>query len=214
MSNENKFRSFKPASLRLWHWLNALAILGLLGTVLLRKTLLSWRANSALISSKLEQAGAPISPDLAKEIAVSIRNPLWDWHIYLGFALAILFLARIFIACFVEKKIPGMSSLSQILKSKKKDSAFDWHYHLVHVGYAALYLVTLLMIVTGLLLVYKDNIALSKNFSGLMKEVHEIMMWFFVAFTVGHIGGVVLIETKKEPGLVSDMISGGNQQNK
>ncbi len=38
---------------RLWHWLNTLVIFGLLGTVFLRKTFLSWRDNSEILMSKL-----------------------------------------------------------------------------------------------------------------------------------------------------------------
>jgi len=42
---------------RVWHWLNATVILGLLGTVFLRKTFLSWRTNSELIVQKIEYRG-------------------------------------------------------------------------------------------------------------------------------------------------------------
>ncbi|MEN0059456.1 MAG: cytochrome b/b6 domain-containing protein, partial [Bdellovibrio sp.] len=61
-----QFRKYQPLGLRIWHWLNALAILGLLLTVLLRKTFLSWRTNSALIEAKLQAAGTAITPELAK----------------------------------------------------------------------------------------------------------------------------------------------------
>ena len=40
-------------SLRIWHWLNAIVVLGLLGTFFLRKTFLSWRENSQIIMHKL-----------------------------------------------------------------------------------------------------------------------------------------------------------------
>jgi len=38
---------------RIWHWVHAAVILGLLGTVFLRKTFLSWRTNSELLTQKL-----------------------------------------------------------------------------------------------------------------------------------------------------------------
>ena len=42
---------------RIWHWLNAIVVLGLLGTVFLRKTFLSWRTNSEILMTKLSEIG-------------------------------------------------------------------------------------------------------------------------------------------------------------
>ncbi len=113
------FRKYNPLSLRLWHWINSLVILGILGTVLLRKTFLSWRTNSALIEEMLNDAGTIISPELAKSIAVEIRNPMWDWHIYLGFTMGVLFLARILSVFLFEKKIHYYLRLKEYSKFQK-----------------------------------------------------------------------------------------------
>lgn len=201
-------REYRPLSLRIWHWLNAFAISGLLLTVLLRKTLLSWRENSAVISKKLEAAGHTIAPELAKEIAVTIRNPLWDIHIYLGYLLGALLLGRILIILFVEKKC----LLKAVLQSLKSGAIFKVntrHYYMVKALYALFYIMTLLMVVTGFLLVFKESLSLEKSVNSFFKEIHEISMWFFVAFVGAHITGVVAAEQGEDAGLVSDMISGG-----
>ena len=207
------FKKYQPLSLRLWHWLNALVILSLLLTVLLRKTLLSWRTNSALIQQKITDAGSAISADLAKEIAVSIRNPLWDLHIYLGYALAALLVGRILVVLFIEKSFFDIQLAKNIFQANKLPSSEKkeaLHYSLVKTGYAVFYLATALMVVTGLLLAFKGNLNLSKPITEAMKETHEIMMWFFVVFIGGHIAGVVFAENTNDQGLVSDMINGGN----
>lgn len=191
----------KPLPLRIWHWLNAVIIFGLLATVLLRKTVLSWRTNSALIETKLKEAGTMITPELAKDIAVSIRNPLWDWHIYLGFGLSVLLMGRILIALFSKKRNPG----AHALKSFK-----PLHNTLVRTGYAVFYFVTLLMVVTGLMQTFKTEFGFSKEFIGSVKELHELMMWFFVAFVGAHILGVVVAENRKDPGIISNMVHGGD----
>jgi len=36
-------------------------------------------------------------------------------------------------------------------------------------------------------------------------------MWFFAAFVVLHTAGVVIAENQDEPGLVSDMLNGGEK---
>lgn len=193
----NEFRKYQPLSLRVWHWLNALVILSLLATVLLRKTFLSWRTNSALIEEKLRLTGVTITPELAKEVAVAIRNPLWDWHIYFGFTLAGLLMLRIAVFMFVQRR--------QFLKPGSK----TLHYRMVKTGYVVFYLVTAVMVGTGMALYFKADLGLAKALADGIKEVHELVMWFFVVFTAGHIAGVVIAENRHDPGLVSDMIHGG-----
>jgi Ni,Fe-hydrogenase I cytochrome b subunit len=209
------FRKYQPLGLRLWHWLNALAILGLLGTVLLRKTFLSWRTNAALIESKLQAAGSAITPELAKDIAVSIRDPMWDWHIYLGYSLTVLILFRIAVGIFVVKKCPATHAAQSAWNLKKvapADRVKALHYTFVKTGYALFYLATALMVITGLMLNFKDNLGLQKDLVGSVKEIHELMMWVFVVFVAGHILGVVIAENREDKGLVSDMIHGGDKE--
>ncbi len=207
-----RFRKHQALSLRLWHWLNAAVILGLLGTVLLRKTLLSWRGNAALIEEKLKAAGSAITPELAKDIAVGIRNPLWDWHIYLGFTLGALLLGRILIALFIEKRLPLAHALKSLrgvpaLPASQRPAA--WHYGLVKLGYAGFYAATLFMVLSGLLLTFKARLALDPGLVDTAKELHELALGAFVLFGGAHLAGVVLAEQRGEAGLVSDMIHGG-----
>ncbi|NUN05886.1 MAG: cytochrome b/b6 domain-containing protein [Bdellovibrio sp.] len=215
MTAKYSFRKYQPVSLRLWHWLNALAILGLLSTVLLRKTFLSWRANSALIENKLQAVGTTITPEVAKDIAVSIRDPMWDWHIYLGFALAALILFRILIGLFVVKKCPAGQSVKStwnIFNVDKSERLKAFHFAGVKISYAMFYLATVFMVSSGLTMNFKNELGLSKDQITPIKELHELMMWFFVGFVVLHIAGVVLAELRDEPGVVSDMINGGDKE--
>lgn len=210
--SQYSFRKYRPLGLRLWHWLNMVVILGLLATVLLRKSLLSWRTNSALIETKLKESGTVITPELAKEIAVAIRDPLWDWHINLGFALAALLLFRVLIAIFVERRCPGTHVLKCAFGLKNlptNEKAGAVHYTLVAFSYAAFYFVAALMVVTGFMQTFKTELGLSRDLVGTIKEIHEFMMWFFVIFAVGHVVGLVIAENRKEPGIISDMIHGG-----
>lgn len=82
-------------SLRIWHWLNAIAVSGLLLTFFLRKTFLSWRENSAVIVDKLSSLGVEVTAEQAKIVAKAIRAPMWEWHIIFGVMLGLLLLFRI-----------------------------------------------------------------------------------------------------------------------
>lgn len=201
------FKTHRPLSLRLWHWLNAFTVIGLLLTVLLRKTLLSWRTNSSLIATKLEASGTAISADVAKDIAISIRNPLWDWHIYLGYGLSFLILFRLITALITEKKFI-FSSFFQKIKTNGP------YKNLVEFSYLLFYVATLFMVISGLLLIFKNELSLEKPVSQLLKETHELMMWFFVAFTGIHLLGVIVAENRQDPGLISEMVNGGDHSQK
>jgi cytochrome b561 len=208
------FKKYQPLGLRLWHWLNAMAILGLLGTVLLRKTLLSWRSNSALIEAKMQGAGVAIPPGLAREIAVGIRNPLWDWHVYLGFSLGVLLAFRLLVWFFAERKgsaQPLCKHLLALPKLTPQELPAGLHFGLVKASYAVFYLAAASMALTGAAMHFKAEWSLSKTTVSIIKEYHEAAMWFFIVFAIAHILGVIVAEIRKDKGIVSDMIHGGNR---
>lgn len=208
------FKKYQPLGLRLWHWFNALVILGLLSTAFLRKTFLSWRSNAALIETKLQEAGTTITPELAKEIAVSIRAPMWDWHYTFGFILGGLLIVRVLVGIFSVKKCPAThaaQSAWNLAKVPAGQKAHALHYTLVKTGYALFYLVTLFMVTSGLLMYFKAELGAGRALVDSVKEVHELMMWFFTVFVAGHIVGVVMAENRGDKGLVSDMIHGGEK---
>nr|BFD62516.1 hypothetical protein BdHM001_11970 [Bdellovibrio sp. HM001] len=209
------FKKYQPAGLRVWHWLNALAIFGLLGTVLLRKTFLSWRTNAALIEEKIQQAGGAITPELAKDIAVSIRTPMWDWHYVLGFSLAALLVLRILVGIFSVKTCPAAQAAKatwNLSKVPASDKGKAVHYALVRTGYAVFYLMTVFMVFSGLVMYFKEALGLDKSVVNSIKEIHELSMWFFVVFVAGHLVGVIVAELRGDRGLVSDMIHGGKKE--
>ena len=186
----------KSTSLRLWHWLNALAIFGLLATVLLRKTFLSWRTNSLVIQDKIKAAGGQIDPELANSIARTLRDTMWEWHYIFGFSLTALFAFRIFLLARDRGTRPQLAGL-------------DLHHKMVQFGYIGFYVMTLLMMGSGLSMYFKEFLGLAKGTVDFVKEYHETAMWFFAVFAGAHILGVVVAENRDEPGIVSRMINGG-----
>ncbi len=180
--------------LRIWHWLNVIAISGLLGTFFLRKTFLSWRDNSTIIIEKLSSYGIEVSLEQAKAIAKAIRTPMWEWHIIFGMIFAILLVVRLFILW------------------KEKGFGYDHnesiHMHIVHNSYKVFYAILLFMAVSGLILTWYEPLGLSKDFTHSIKEIHELVAWIVVIFVPLHIAGVVIAENQDQKGLVSKMISG------
>lgn len=201
---ESSFHDKKSRWIRIWHWSNALAIAGLVGTGGLRKTYLSWRTTSAIIEAKMLDAGAPVSPELAKEIAVAIRTPMWENHYVFGIAMAVLLVARVVIAF-----VPGQSTTLKDLQRAVRER--DVHAILVKALYVAFYGVAAYMATSGLLMYFRTELGLSQELVGSLKSLHELLLPVIAGFVGLHIAGVFVAELRGERGLVSRMIHGGEE---
>lgn len=205
----DSFRQYRPAALRVWHWLDALAITGLLATVLLRKTWLSWRTNAAFFTEKLADAGTTITPELARELAIGIRTPMWDWHYRLGILLAVLLVVRVVVAVVSPDQRPFAAAVRAVSAARTGGSV---HVAAVRAFYAAFYLALAFMVGSGLTMYFDEALGVPEALEDTLKELHETMMWSFVGFAAIHLGGVVVAELRGYPGLISEMISGGERR--
>jgi len=187
---------------RLWHWIHATVILGLLGTVFLRKTFLSWRTNSEILSNKLSGIDISVTTDQAKMLAKSIRAPMWEWHILLGYALAALVVWRI--ALFFTE------SGKQNYQNLKEES---FHKKIVKLGYIAIYTIIAFMTVSGLIIEFYQELGLVKDTAHDIKEIHELVYNALLIFVPLHIVGVLVAENQDEKGILSDIVNGGSKNN-
>ena len=116
------FKRYQPLGLRVWHWLNALAVTGLLLTVLLHNTFLNPRKNAALIQEKLSASGTTVSIELARKAAGAMRERMFEWHYYFGFLLTGAFLIRVIVG-LVQSEFPWQHILIGIRHFRKSDAA-------------------------------------------------------------------------------------------
>ena len=175
--------------LRVWHWLNALLIFGVLITVFLRNTFLEKRANAKIIMEKLSEFGVSISDDQAIVIAKAIRGVMWEWHIYLGIALGVLLLFRVFLNSTQKEFLP------------KKKLVKTLHFLFIFVLF--------IVVVTGVGIYYDSFLGLSENVVDIMKNIHENIFKYLLFFIPIHIVGVVIAENNEDRGIISDMVNGG-----
>ena len=185
---------------RLWHWIHAIVILGLLGTVFLRKTFLSWRTNSEILSNKLSGIDISVTADQAKMLAKSIRAPMWEWHILLGYVLAALVVWRI-ILFFTQ-------SGKQNYQHLKEE---NFHKKMVKLGYIVIYAVIAFMTVSGLVIHFYQELGLVKDTAHDIKEIHELVYNALLIFVPLHILGVFVAENQDEKGILSAMVNGGSK---
>lgn len=206
------FRERHSGLFRLWHWCNFLIIIGLLLTVLLRKTVLSYRANAVILQQKLQELGLTIDETQAQAIAKVFRDNMWEWHLNMGLILAGLLVLRLGLEIFASSEKRVFRKILrgfEFLKAPKISKKEGLHFTFVKLGYAVFYLCLVVMVATGLSMMYKENLGLAKETVGILKEVHELLMYFFVVFIGGHLLGITYMELTTDPGLVSDMVHGG-----
>lgn len=179
--------------LRVWHWLFVGTVFGMVMTVLLRKTFLSWRTNSELIIDKMATFGIDVTAEQAKIVAQAIRAPMWEWHIILGYVFAFLVLIRV---AMIIKEGFGYAQDKTPYKQT------------VYLLYKVVYLFVIILGVTGIVLHNREALELSKDLAHNIKEFHEILAYVFALFIPVHITGVIIAEIKEDKGIVSKMISG------
>jgi len=185
---------------RIWHWIHAVVVLGLLGTVFLRKTFLSWRTNSELLTQKLSEINLEITAEQAKALAKAIRAPMWEWHIILGYALVALLLWRAFLF-FTQSGKQNYQNLKEENVYKK----------IVKLGYILIYGVLVFMAVSGLMIHFYEALGLTKDVAHDIKEIHELAFNAILIFAPLHIIGVFIAENQEEKGIISDMVNGGEK---
>jgi len=186
---------------RAWHWIHAIVVLGLLGTVFLRKTFLSWRTNSEILSSKLLGMDISVTADQAKVLAKSIRAPMWEWHILLGYALVALLVWRVALLFTKSGKVNYVHFKRETL-----------HKKIVKLGYIAVYAILLFMAISGLVIHFYDLLGLTKDLAHDIKDIHELTFNAILIFVPLHIIGVFIAENRDEKGILSAMVNGGRDR--
>lgn len=200
------------SSLRLWHWLSALAITALLITVLINSTLLESERSDKSAPSIIGRNGIAVSPEQTAVVQHDLREQIWHLHTYIGYGLAALFLFRILLEFFeaadkrLINKIKKAYSLYFVIK---KERELALHEFFVKMLYTIFYIILGVSVITGLCLAFRNDFAVIKA-ARWIKEVHEINMYLIIGFILVHLAGVYLAERNKDSkGIVSDMINGG-----
>jgi len=139
-----------------------------------------------------------VTADQAKVLAKAIRAPMWEWHIIRGYALAALLVWRI-ILFFTQSGKENYQNLKEESFYKK----------VVKLGYIGIYGVLIFMAVSGLIIHFYEVLDLTKDGADDIKEIHELVFNAVLIFLPLHIIGVVTAEMRKEKGIISDMVNGG-----
>lgn len=180
---------------RILHWAIAISMILLSITIFLRLTWLNKNHVADIIKDYLSTTGQILSEDQLIVLAKKIRKPMWDWHIYLGYVLTGLFGLRFLLPLFGQLKFQNPFSANLLLKEKLQ----RWTY-------IVFYSCIVITLTTGLIIELGP-----KEFKKPMEEIHVLSIYYWVAFVVVHLGGVLLAEFTHNRGIISRIVSGAKK---
>ncbi|MBC6988110.1 cytochrome b/b6 domain-containing protein [Hymenobacter sp. BT491] len=198
-------------AMRIWHWSNTFVVSSLLTTIFFLFVVLKMKTVGPAFQEALQKTGVTVTLDQARSLTRIVSHRIWDWHIYLGLTLAVLLLFRTLME-FMQPAAQRFSRRLQEAKQHYRERGADIkdarHSLLVKYSYVVFYIMLAVMVITGLLLVYADDVEALHKIEHTVKEVHNFNMYLIIAFVAAHIVGVVWAEVTKNKGIVSGMING------
>jgi cytochrome b561 len=150
-----------------------------------------------IIQNYLNTTDQSLTQDQLIVLAKKIRQPMWDWHIYLGYALTGLFGLRFLLPFFGEMKFQNPFNKESIFKEK-----------LQNLIYLIFYVCVVISLATGLMIKFGPG-EVKKS----MEEIHILSIYYLIAFLIFHIGGVLWAEFTIHKGIISSIVSGRKNVN-
>ncbi len=200
------------APVRFWHWGNALLVSGQLLTILFQRVIVNARSAVPEFQEIMAKENITLSVKQARSLTRVLSERIWEWHIYLGLALAAFWLFRIILELRGPSEMRFSSRLLAVARryklaapADKVDAGVALY---VRSTYALFYVFLTIMVITGLILTYHNEVAFFDQIEHTAEEIHNVTMYLIIAFFVVHVVGVVWSEVVKKQGLTSRMIGG------
>ena len=203
------------ALIRIWHWLTFLTITALMITVLMASTVLHPRANIKMVEERLEKKGVTITDDQAFSVSHAFDDKMWDIHKLLGYGLSFLLLSRLLIEAVQNKDEKLRNRIRKVLKlnfQNNTDKKEGKHYLIVKRGYLAFYVLLLIIVLTGLGMIFGHDLTFLDQNHRLIKKIHGFCQYLMYSYVFFHLCGVIIADNTNAKGIVSGMIN-GNKEN-
>lgn len=147
---------------------------------------------SAIIQDFLATSDVKLSEDDSVMLAKKIRQPMWKWHVYIGYVLVGLYAIRLILPFLGQMKFPN--PFKGDLTAKEKFQC--WVYVVFYVCFAG-------SLFTGMMIVWGPD-----SLHETMEEIHVLSIYYLLGFIVLHFGGVLMAEMTDQQGIISRVISG------
>lgn len=182
---------------RIVHWAIAITFVLLLVTIFLRLTWMNKNSIAAIIQHYLIDNEVSLTQDQLITLAKKIRQPMWNWHMYLGYILTGLFSIRFTLPLF------GIMNFQNPLEKNltKKEKFQKWTYIIF-------YVCVTISLITGLIIELGP-----KEYKKLFEGIHVLSIYYLIGFVVIHLSGVFIAEFTDQKGIISRIVSGRGKEN-
>jgi Ni,Fe-hydrogenase I cytochrome b subunit len=199
-------------AMRLWHWVNAALVSGQLLTILFQKVIVNAKQAVPEFQAAISKGGGTLSAQQGRAVAHVISERIWTWHVWMGVALAFFWLFWTVMQALDPAGRRFGARLTAAARRYKlaapAEHADARHVLLAKLTYAAFYLFITIMVVTGLALIFADDLPWLGSMEHTVKEVHNVTMYLIIGYIVLHVVGVVWADIHDDRGLISRMVSG------
>ena len=199
-------------AMRLWHWVNAALVSGQLLTILFQKVIVNAKQAVPEFQAAITKGGGMLSEQQGRAVAHVISERIWTWHVWLGVALAFFWLFWTVMQALDPAGRRFGARLTAAARRYKLAAPAEYadarHVLLAKLTYAAFYLFITIMVVTGLALIFADDLPWLGGMEHTVKEVHNVTMYLIIGYIILHVVGVVWADIHDDRGLISRMVSG------
>ncbi|GAA4497197.1 hypothetical protein GCM10023172_11770 [Hymenobacter ginsengisoli] len=199
-------------AMRIWHWANAALVSGQLLTILFQKVIVNAKQAVPEFQQAISKGGSTLTDQQGRAVAHVISERIWQWHIWMGVTLAAFWL---FWTVMQALDPAGRRFGARLLAAARRyklaapaEHADARHALLAKLTYAAFYLFITIMVVTGLALIFADDVPFLHRIEHTAEEIHNVTMYLIIGYIVLHVVGVVWADNHDDHGLVSRMVSG------
>lgn len=179
---------------RFIHWLISFAMLVLFATGFLRMYWMAKKTISAAISAELTKNNIQLPKENLVNIAKSIINPMFDWHINFAYVLVFAYVLRIIYLLVKGVRYPNPFSKSSTGQEKLQGTV-----------YSIFYILLAMQIITGFALMWE---LASDQMLERAEEIHKFAVYWMPVFVLVHFIGITVAELTNKKGIASKMIGG------
>lgn len=200
------------APMRLWHWVSAFLISAQLITILFQRFVVQARSAVPEFQQILSADGITLTEKQGRALAHVISERIWEWHVWLGLALAGFWLLRVGLEVRGPAPVRFSARLLAVARRYRlappAGQADARKALLINLSYALFYAFLTVMTLTGLGLTYAHDFEFLDRIEHELEEIHNVTMYLMLGFAAVHIVGVVWSELTKDHGLISRMVGG------
>ncbi|OGX85328.1 cytochrome b/b6 domain-containing protein [Hymenobacter glacialis] len=200
------------APLRFWHWGNSLLVSLQLITILFQEVIVDARSAGPEFQETMAKENIALTVKQARSLTHILSERIWEWHIYFGWAMAAFFVFRVGQELRGPSEMRFSARLMEVARRYRLAPATGKREAgklLFAKGtYALFYAFLTVMVISGLLLIYRNDADFLRSIKHEVEEVHNFTMYLILGFFVVHVVAVVWAELTKDHGVISRMVGG------